>query len=102
VYSEDTLNSVRASEEEMKAITVARGALKPKQVASVSPESLGEWSSEDLRYARPYRSNEAVGVVYGSGSSGRHHGGGSVYVGGYYRANGTYVHSYTRSSGSHR
>jgi hypothetical protein len=97
VYDEGDLNSVRASDKEIESITVARNSLKPKARTSASPESLGDWSSDDLRYARPPSTSQAVGGVHGSGSSSRSHGG-DVYVGGYYRKNGTYVQSHSRSA----
>jgi hypothetical protein len=102
VYNDDDLTSVRATDKEMEAITVARNSLKPKTTASASPRSLGDWSSEDLQYARPASKSQTGGIVYGGGTSSRRSGG-SVYVSGYYRKNGTYVQSYTRSaSHSHR
>ena len=67
---------------------------------SGSPESRGDWSSDDLRYARPRRKHQTADNSYGSGipNYAVSSGGGSVYVGGYYRSNGTYVNSYTRSA----
>jgi len=96
VYLDDAIAKARASEEEMKQISVQRTALKaeaeppatrqaaantntaPAEATGPAPTS---WTSSDLSYARP---------TTGSG--------GSVYVNGYYRRDGTYVHSYTRSS----
>jgi len=101
VYNENVLNSVRASDKELESITVARNSLKPRVVASASPESLGDWSSEDLQYARSPSTSLVGGNSSYGGSSRRTQSGGSVYVSGYYRANGTYVHSYTRSSSGH-
>jgi hypothetical protein len=83
-YNEGVLNSVRASDKEMESITVARNSLKRSKRAAASADSTEEWSSQDLQYARA------------PGKS--HSGGGSVYVGGYSRSNGTYVQSYTRSA----
>jgi hypothetical protein len=97
VYNEDALNSVRASDKEMEAITVARKSLKPK-TSTGSPESLGEWSSDDLKYARPPSTTPAAGNAYGGGPVRKYYGGGSVYVRGYCRKNGTYVQSHSRSA----
>ena len=83
VYNEDALNSVRASDKEMESITVERSSLESEKRAATSPESWDDWSSPDLRYARAPKSGGT---------------GGSVYVRGYYRKNGTYVQSHTRSA----
>jgi len=98
VYSEQALDSMRASDKEMESITVAGDSLKSKRSRSVSPESLGDWSSEDLQYARPPRTSQSGGSVYSGGSTGKSHGGGSVYVSGYTRKDGTYVRPHTRSA----
>ena len=98
VYNEQALNSMRASDKEMESITVARNSLKPKTSASVSPDSLGDWSSEDLQNARPPSTSQTGGSVYGGGSSTKSHSGGSAYVSGYTRKDGTYVQSHSRSA----
>lgn len=100
VYNEKQLDLARASETEMKDITVARdirnvpppprraGPSPPVAVLPtprVSDDSLndpfGFWSATDMASARPSRGA----------------GGGSVYVRGYHRKDGTYVRGYTRS-----
>jgi hypothetical protein len=89
VYSEPALNSVRASDSELKAITVPKSALattgnSAPAAAVAQPDLLEQFNADDLRYARPTKSSD--------------HSGGSVYVRGYTRKDGTYVHSYTRSA----
>jgi hypothetical protein len=98
VYDEQALNSVRASDKEMESITVTRNSLKPRTGAPISPESLGAWSSEDLQNARTRSTGQTGGRVYGANSPTKLYSGGSVYVSGYYRKNGTYVQSHTRSA----
>jgi hypothetical protein len=90
VYDESALTNARASGAELLTITQPRVAPKPQPVAMAQPtmpvaDSMPSWSTNDFSYARPSTSDD-------SGD------GGSVYVRGYYRSNGTYVHSYTRSS----
>jgi hypothetical protein len=96
VYDEAALDSVRASDKEMESITVARNALKPRTTASTSPDSLGDWSSEDLQYARPASTDVSPSAGY-RGSRSKYHADGSVYVRGYTRKDGTYVQSHSRS-----
>jgi hypothetical protein len=100
VYNEGTLASVRATDAEMQAITVSRSAVSRRTSGAGSPESRGDWSSDDLRYARPRRKHQTADNSYSSGipNYAVSSGGGSVYVGGYCRSNGTYVNSYTRSA----
>jgi hypothetical protein len=191
VYSERELNLARASDEELKNITVAKADVAKQTSPSEDPSA---WSAQDLKFARPEATTitfttksrlvvsnaqvkpyvEGVSLIWrvdggsggivkladlpedlrarfgydpakaaaaeaseeakrardaqalaaqaaaaapatilqtgdtqpaagyavgGYGSSARSHsssGGGSVYVSGYYRSNGTYVHSYTR------
>jgi hypothetical protein len=92
VYDEGCLNSVRASDKEMESITVARRSLKSKAITPASHDSLGDWSSEDLQYARPSNIDRTGG---GSSSKSRS---GSVYVRGYTRKDGTYVQPHSRSA----
>jgi hypothetical protein len=96
IYDEQALNAARASEEEMKAITVARSSIPAptsgeRTVAAARHpdylQRLGDWSTQDLRFAR------APTTAARSGT-----GGGSVYVRSYSRKNGTYVQSYSRST----
>lgn len=101
VYSEKSLELSRASAEEMKLITVARQtAARDAAAEKVAAEQRlylarasgtdpsysqsDEWTSSEMSKARPSA---------GGGGSG-----GPVYVRGYMRKDGTYVHSYTRSA----
>jgi hypothetical protein len=90
VYSESQLDKVRASDKELKAITVSKTAVVETEPAESTlstaanfDDRLSGWSSSDLAYARPSKSKSH---------------GGDVYVRGYDRKDGTYVHSYTRSA----
>jgi hypothetical protein len=87
VYDETSLAKARASGAELLAITQPRVEPKPQPVVVVSEPVVitpsTTWSSDDFSYSRPSRSDSSAG--------------GEVYVRGYYRANGTYVNSYTRS-----
>jgi hypothetical protein len=91
VYDASLLEKARATGDELLTITQPR-IPPPRQqtvVSVVSPVVTTNWSANDFSYSRP--------VATGSSpSSGR------VYVRGYYRKNGTYVHSYTRSRPHHR
>jgi hypothetical protein len=107
VYNLKTMDVSRASEKELAEITVKKQDIKqrPAESATIttpttsktqggpaspatasspsnSAELAPEWNPNDLQYARSV----------GSGV------GGSVYVRGYLRKDGTYVHSHTRSS----
>ena len=90
VYDDSALAKARASGAELLAITQPRIPPKPQpavampQPAVTTPGSVSLWSADDLSYARPSMSASSS---YG----------GRVYVRGYYRKDGTYVHSYTRS-----
>jgi hypothetical protein len=102
VYDEAKINKARASEEEMKRISVS------KQELARQAQVIAEWTKEEAAKARPYYpplqtvstssdiSPPAPSYVHGY--SGGYSGGGSVYVHGYTRKDGTYVHSYTRSA----
>ena len=90
VYGEAGLDKVRASDKELKAITVSRESVTERKpaankavISSSDDEQLGQWSSDDLRYARMSKSKT---------------GGGPVYVRGFTRKDGTYVQPHTRSS----
>lgn len=87
IYSEQLLDSSRATPAELSRITVAKS-----QIAK-SPTDLTAWSSEDLRYARP-ATYVATTPTYTPGSTS--YSGGSVYVRGYTRKDGTYVRPHTR------
>ena len=100
VYSEKVLNSQRASAQEMANVSVARSQLTD------SADGTSGWSSQDLRFARPQVATavarpvppvrqvapvmRSAPVPPASSSSGR------VYVSGYTRKDGTYVHAHTR------
>lgn len=103
VYDLSALEKARASDDEMRVITVskqeaaaavpatAEAATEPVKQAGTLKSSaptfdIDGWNSSDMGYARSSTSTS-------SGYSG-----GTVYVRGYYRRDGTYVHSYTRSS----
>jgi hypothetical protein len=87
VYDEDSLTKARVSGAELLAITQPRAEPPPRRDVAIAQPATPEttdWTASDLSYSR-------------SGTSGSSSGGGQVYVRGYYRSNGTYVHSYTRS-----
>ena len=122
VYSEQALNAVRASDEDMSRITVAKSAVAKQQQkqSQAEAEDPTSWSAQDLEYARPAPAIAAAAPAtptvapvapyqpsstpkYGSasasyGTESSSGSGGSVYVHGYYRKNGTYVNSYARRS----
>jgi hypothetical protein len=98
VYSTKALDDSRASEAELAAITVkkAEAAAVNKKAAqdagamntaskTASPADGHSWSSDEIKLARATKDTSSS---YG----------GSVYVRGYMRKNGTYVQSYTRSA----
>lgn len=101
VYDEKSIEAARASEKELAQIAVPRVAQSSqstlaRQPASAEPlartnnaDSLTQWTRRDMGYARPSINRSAQ-----SASSG----GGSVYVRGYYRKDGTYVQAHTRRS----
>jgi hypothetical protein len=87
VYDEAGLTTGRASEPELKTITqpiVAQSApwpvAPPPRATGTANTPTTTWSGSDMRYARPSTNSS----------------GGSVYVKGYYRKDGTYVQGYTR------
>jgi hypothetical protein len=98
VYDEAALERARANEAELAAITQKRVPEKSTivqtsaQVASTAPAvppsagpeapTVPNWTSQDLSYT----------------SSGASSASGRVYLRGYQRRDGTYVHSYTRSA----
>ncbi|HBI41926.1 MAG TPA: hypothetical protein DDY78_03590 [Planctomycetales bacterium] len=106
-YRLGALDHARASEADLARISV------PRKEVEANPTNAGEWSTADLKFARPPASlapaqppgqNGPVpqppvqyqpmptGPIYTPPQPS----GGSVYVRGYTRKNGTYVHSYTR------
>jgi hypothetical protein len=97
VYDKTRLDSVRATPAEIKDITVAKDESneKPEQPAqrNVAPPKPPErnydepyWSPVEIKKSQP----NTPSVNRGSGT-------GRVYVKGYYRKDGTYVRSHTRS-----
>jgi len=84
VYDEKVLEAQRASETEIKDITVPSEEIKKEPAApKKDEESALKWTASDLKSARPSAAK--------SDSTG-----GLVYVRGYYRKNGTYVQPHTR------
>jgi hypothetical protein len=93
VYSLNLLDKARASESDLRAITefvaspptrYTSAESKPTETSDIASTS---WTSNDRSYATSSRSS------YSTSSDG---GGGTVYVRGYYRKDGTYVRSHTR------
>jgi len=90
VYDENALTNARANGEDLLSITQPR-IPKKQQVAAqplvvtaaTAPSTDSSWSADDISNSRP--------DLLDSSNQG-----GTVYVRGYYRKNGTYVHSYTR------
>lgn len=84
VYDEDMLGKARASGAELLEITQPKVEPKPQPVVQAAPAMPDtRWTPTDISYSRP--------SVSSSSSSG-----GSVYVRGYYRKDGTYVRPHTR------
>lgn len=120
IYAPKTLETQRASDQEIEKLSVSRSEITEKR------EETSGWSKRDLQSARPSppvtpsttpepvrtQARPAVSPVVTSafpasgnaplsgsatlGSYAGPTGGGRVYVSGYTRQNGTYVHSYTR------
>ncbi|HXC34357.1 MAG TPA: hypothetical protein VNV43_00680 [Candidatus Acidoferrales bacterium] len=86
VYDESALAKARASGAELLSITQPRVA--PSQQQAV----ISTWQSNST--TRDPSSNWSANEMSDSGNSG--YSGDRVYVRGYYRRDGTYVHSYTR------
>ena len=90
-YSVRALDAARATPKEINEITVAKSSVAASastQPADVDPYA---WRQNDISRARPAQAGSVSG--------------GQVYVRGFYRKNGTYVRSYTRSApgyGHHR
>jgi hypothetical protein len=81
VYDVPALDRSRASDQELKEITVRRDEVaKAPTVAAVG----ASWTPRDLSYARPVPASSS--------------GGGSVYVRSYTRKDGTYVRQHYRSA----
>lgn len=86
VYDPTAVQSARASPHEMRVITVHKTDVAKS--ASVPLDEMS-WNTSDLAFARPTRGEQSAGASIG---------GGSVYVRGYTRKDGTYVHAHTRSA----
>ena len=79
VYRAKALDHARASDKELSQIAVQR-----KEV-ELNSRNAGEWNGNDLKFARPVATGSAGPAT-----------GGSVYVRGYTRKDGTYVQAHTR------
>jgi hypothetical protein len=90
-YNETGLGTVRAKEEELKAISVASVA---QTEASNDPVA---WSNSEIQQARPTPQTVVAPQTSGYSSN---YSSGRVYVRGYYRKDGTYVQSHTRKRAS--
>ncbi|MFT3684218.1 MAG: hypothetical protein QM783_04700 [Phycisphaerales bacterium] len=82
IYNESALDNARANDEELKAISQPR-ALPADTKPSKPDTNDDKWKQDDLTRARPAPAAQPSS-------------GGSVYVRGYYRKDGTYVHPHTR------
>jgi hypothetical protein len=96
VYDEKALDAARATEKEMKSISVARSSLSAATNSNATSagskrrddiDALSAWSPNDLTYARTPTHSARESAP-----------GGQVYVRGYTRKDGTYVQPYTRSA----
>ncbi len=102
VYDEQALDRARATPQELEDITQSIDEIRslPPTAVSTPPAvakpptvathpavgTYREWTTDDLKWGRPVRNNDA-------GTSG-----GRVYVSGHIRANGHYVAPYTRAA----
>ncbi len=98
VYFADAVDAIRAKDTDLAAITVPRSSTAASSPTKTDDSGL-EWSADDLSRSRSTgtslsttNSNSVVSSGVSSGASS----GGRVYVRGYTRKNGTYVHSYSR------
>jgi hypothetical protein len=86
VYDQKALEKAKASGPELLAITEPR--TPPPRTIRLAPVARPvTWSSEEIAVSRMPRYSQPTGNT-----------GGRVFVRGYYRKNGTYVHSYSRRS----
>lgn len=93
VYDVSALDAARASKTELADITVPKKSVAASDTNQANDPSV--WTSSDIPYSRSNNpTTQPSDVDTGSGG----YNGGDVYVRGYYRKDGTYVHSYTRSS----
>ncbi len=107
VYDEARINTARASEEEMKRISVS------KEELSRQAQVMAGWTKEESQKARPYypptaqTADTSQNHSYSptpsyvrsyTSSSPSYSGGGRVYVREYWRKDGTYVQAHTRSA----
>jgi len=97
VYNDKALNHARASVEEMARITQPK--VMPKVYAPVEPVGQVPQQSGYVATQNNYWSDTDIST-YSRPSARQSSSGGSVYVSGYRKANGTYVNSYTRRSPS--
>lgn len=86
VYFETELDKARATEAEVKAISVAKRPSNDSKAPKPDDSDTRGWNSDDLSRTRQVASN----ATSSSGDSGR------VYVRGYYRKDGTYVSGHMR------
>jgi hypothetical protein len=84
VYDETLLDASRASEIELKLISLSREQIKRLAQPSKG-EDIPSWSANDLTHARPVPPTASQAS------------GGQVYVRAYTRKDGTYVQAHTRS-----
>jgi hypothetical protein len=113
IYFEDKVNGIRASEAELKAITVAKTEAARERKLAEARRKVREEDAAKKKTAAGSSSDEADIESVGTslrespratqGSSGAtakksKSSGGRVYVSGYTRKNGTYVRPHTRSA----
>jgi hypothetical protein len=84
VYNETKLNSSRATSADLAQISAPKAYMSAKDYSA--------WTAQELENARTVQAASAD-----STDSAGDYSGGRVYVRGYFRKNGTYVNSYTRS-----
>lgn len=103
IYSETALNGARSSKSEIETISEPiRKLIKIKEpVKSPAQAQLNSWNREDLAAVRrisiPVRISPNIRIGSTRTNEPVSPSSGQVYVGGYYRKDGTYVRSYTRS-----
>lgn len=105
VYGEKSLELSRASAEELKSITVARveayksaSGEKRQRDAALAMANRAAPAGDEPRDSDAWTASDMSRARRPSGYAGGGNGGGSVYVRGYTRRDGTYVRSHTRSA----
>jgi hypothetical protein len=113
IYDQKALDQARVSDRELESITVLNSIIMS---VTNSADVEVSWTKEDIKYARSstgFTTQRSVGIppspytppatnsdyssgYVGGGESSHNYDHGSVYVRGYTRKDGTYVHSYTR------